>query len=279
MYSVDVEELKQSIQIIILEFQPWIKAVSQIAWNPEQGVMPLIERAILRRQFDCLDSIIYLVDGSRGYAAVPLLRAACEELLWVKYLRTMKPEIAEELMTCLVKGELLDNLSAQDAYSGSSVMDDLGLSTYLQAEKKVSPKIASRLRAIGKKLGWDQRTLKKGTRPSTFYIAQQTNMVSMYNFLYHGTSRYVHFSSIELLRRTWGRSGNVTVDSSHFNDYWAIFSLHWGLSLFFDTFNEIEEALSQSEHLPNVDEEKIQQAAKRVGEFGQVPLITKEELL
>jgi len=50
----------------------------------------------------------------------------------------------------------------------------------------------------------------------------------MYEFLYHASSRVVHFSVPELMRRIWGRPGEMTIASNLYEKYWADFSLYWG---------------------------------------------------
>lgn len=39
-----------------------------------------------------------LVSSGEAHSSVPLLRPACEEFLWVKYLRTLKPELREVIV-------------------------------------------------------------------------------------------------------------------------------------------------------------------------------------
>ena len=94
----------------------------------------------------------------------------------------------------------------------------------------------------------------------------------------HATSRFVHFSVAELLRRVWGREGDVSIRSTRFRDYWGSFALYWGLRLFLGSTIE----LCKQPDIPTdgeMDEaEMILAAVKRVGEYGQVPIITAEEL-
>lgn len=78
----------------------------------------LDRRAILRRQFDSLEVISQLVAEKKGYAACPLLRPACEELMWITYLSGIGHDKSEELLRCPASGELRDSLRAQDKYGG-----------------------------------------------------------------------------------------------------------------------------------------------------------------
>ena len=53
----------------------WKREVSVLACDGSQGFVPILRRSILRRQLDCLEVAIDLVESQRGYAAVPLLRS------------------------------------------------------------------------------------------------------------------------------------------------------------------------------------------------------------
>ena len=156
---------------------------------------------MLIRQYECLESIVHLVQNDRGYAGVSLLRPACEELIWAKYLTHLDDGDANDLLLYLVRKEMFDTLKAQDDHIGRTRTKELGLLHQLDRATKAQPVTRSKLSSLGRKLGWDERTVDAGMPPSTHFVAKKTGMTSLYNFLFHASSRYVHFSSSELLRR------------------------------------------------------------------------------
>jgi hypothetical protein len=239
--------------------------------------MILIERAVLRKQYDCLSVITDLVKSDRGYAGAPLLRAACEELMWIRYMRNVEPELREPLLVALTKLELRDSLKAQDDYIGSGATSELGLTSHLVETQKSGDLWESVVRRIGSALKWPEGTTRRAKRPSAFFIAQAVGMEKDYRFLYHGTSRYVHFSCSELLRRAWGKPGDVSIASAHFADFWGAFGLCWGTRLLVDTLIAVLDD-KENDGL-SIDEESVLRVSKRIGEFGSVPIITSEELL
>jgi hypothetical protein len=272
------KDIAGEVSKIVAVLEPWIVSLSTITWKPNDGGLPLVYRGVLRRQFDCLQCILLLVENDRGYGGVPLLRAACEELLWVKYLKKLDPQDAEEIVMLMVGSELGDSLAAQAAYSGFKAMEFIGLGEHLKRITASRPQVVEALQTLGKKLNWPKKAIESGRLPSVAFIARAVGMKKEYDFLYHGSSRYVHFSVAELLRRAWGKSGAVTVDSSHFTDYWGAFAAFWGIKLFFEAYNEIDDLLDSAEHIPDDEAESILDAAKRLGEIGQVPLVTAQEL-
>jgi hypothetical protein len=110
-------------------------------------------------------------------------------------------------------------------------------------------------------------------------VAKRTNSLRMYKFLYHATSRSVHFSVGELLRRVWGSPGRVVATSAQLADYWAAFGLSWGVRLYLDTLIEVIGILpSGLESRVALSEDRMYEAARWIGEFGQVPIVVAEEL-
>jgi hypothetical protein len=94
--------------------------------------------------------------------------------------------------------------------------------------------------------------------------------------LYHGTSRYVHFSTQEILRRVWGKKGEVTISSRAFQRYWIDFAISWGSRLFLDLLTVCVDDLA------GLNEDRmfeITEAQKLLPRFAlKVPIITANEL-
>jgi Family of unknown function (DUF5677) len=274
----EIDSLRQDVRSVLDALVPAVEAASRIAWRPDDGFVPLLRRAILVRQFECLKVICDLAEGHQGFAAAPLLRPSCEEIIWLKYLTSLSPRLAERLVQCLVQRELSDNLAAQAKEAGAQAMKALGLLDHLRESRKREPSVRSGIADIGVKANWERRTVERGQLPTVSFLARKTGMTNLYGFLYQATSRYVHFSTVELLRRTWGRSGDVKISSDFFERYWARFALYWGLSLFLEAILELSDVLEQSGQAPQIDSELISAVTRRIGESGKVPLLTSEEL-
>src|SRR5258706_5653997 len=241
-----VEELSSNGRKLLDSTEPFVDAATQLKWKPADGFLPLILRATIRRQFDCLASTVELVNLFRGYAAAPLLRPACEEFIWTKYLLKLDAEVAERLIKAVAQSELLASLDAQDNYAGRKVSNQLGLTKYLRSMQRRSGQLRSEFRSLGVELDWGKREVEAGRPPAVALLAKKTGETRLYKLLYHASSRFVHFSPSELLRRTWGKSGDVSIRSTHFGKYWAAFTLHWGAYVFSHTVGNIAEAIGDS---------------------------------
>jgi hypothetical protein len=275
-----VESLRKSVGCLLEGVQPVVEGASHLHWSRDLPILPAIRRAILRRQYDSLEAVTYLVDARRWYAAVTLLRPACEERIWLAYLRVVETSVAEQLLLCVGQGEMSESLRAQDNYAGRTTTAQLGLLPYLRGLEVSDRQRRRQLSEIGQALGWPADSVKSGRLPSLRFLAKKTDNLSVYNFLYHATSRVVHFSPAELFRRAWGRPGDMSIRSTHFHDYWAAFALYWGLRLFMDTLMEYLEGEKQEEKEweSGVDQADFLAAAKAIGEGGAIPIITADEL-
>jgi hypothetical protein len=272
------DELRLAVAETLQVLGPAVERTSKLQWSANHGMLPLIRSAMLRRQYECLSIAVDLVDKSQGFAAVALLRPACEEFLWAKYLASLKPSDAEDLLVLMAQRELRDSLAAQDARTGRAVSDHLGLTRYIEQYEASARTLNARTKALGTKLQWEKRTIEGAKLPSVAFVAKAVGETPLYRFLYHASSRYVHFSPAELLRRAWGRTGDVTVSSMHFTDYWGSFVLYWGVYLIASTFPILCELGGELDLDDSIDGDRLIAAARRIGEHGPVAIITAEEL-
>jgi hypothetical protein len=275
-----IEHLRNDISIILEEMKPFIESAARFRWDPStMGYLPLIRRAILCRQYECFGCILQLVEHSQGYAGLPLLRPACEELIWAKYLALIDKDSANDLLLCLTQKGMFDSLVAQDHYAGRTQTKKSDLLEILKRLTLHQPAVRSELSAIGKKLNWPKKSIEARTTPSMEWLAKTTEMRWVYDYLYHASSRYVHFSPTELLRRAWGTPEEVTIQSSNYGDYWNAFVLVWGQKLITEVFLVLQKSLEADGVIDvEVDGDKIIGAYKRIAEFGLVPIITQSEL-
>lgn len=88
-----------------------------------------------------------------------------------------------------------------------------------QAEKRESVK--AQLRALRQRHNWSG-----GTLPSAEWIAERADKRDLYDYLHAATSRALHFSAGEIMRRGWGHPyGRITTDQPEFREHLASFAL------------------------------------------------------
>ena len=273
---MDISELQKAVKEFLLVTTPITDHISHLEWKESDGMVPVIFRAVLKRQCESLGSIVEMSGTEKGYSAVSLLRPACEELIWIRYLKHIGLKDANELLRLMAVTEVGKTLEAQLEFVGPETMKSLGFTPAFLSEQSASVLEAEkRLKVLDKRLNWGVK--KKGQIPSVFFLAKATNNLELYKFLYHSTSKSVHFSVHELMRRVWGRPGALSISSDTYAKYWSAFSLRWGLHLYLDTLVEALDWI-EPEAGPDLSEARLMQTAEVIRKFGMVPIITAEEL-
>jgi hypothetical protein len=266
------------IQALLESSRPIVDGLSTLVWKASDGFWLLLCRCVLRRQFDSLEAIANLTRRREGHCSVPLLRPACEEFLWIKYLHTLSGDVREEILLHKSQLETVDSVEAQRAHAGDKVMEEVGFTPkYMGRLRENRTRAQNRLKTIKQELKWPK---KPEFLPSVSFIASTTGERELYELIYHATSRTVHFTVSELLRRAWGDAREVNITSQRMGKYWSEFSLYWGWRIFFFTLVEIADALQdEGVSAPNfTDEFLFETLMKKFSEFGMVPIITAEEL-
>ena len=274
----DRETLLAGTRTLLIAVSDWQRHLAFLDWDGTQGFLPVIRRSMLRRQVDSLAVSVALVESNRGYAAVSLLRPACEELLWLRYFNTLSSDDAKILTECMIGAGLLRDLEAQSGEVGSVEMKAMGLDRALTAIRSKEPAVREKLKELGGRLAWPSRVVRSGEVPSVWFVAQASKSENLYRFLYHATSRYVHFSAVELARRGWGRPGRLEISADNYEPIWAMFSLSWGTRLFGWTLQAALDAL-RDEGIPEPPHEKLQEAFDAITEVALIPLVTPDEMV
>src|ERR1700731_349526 len=96
---------------------------------------------------------------------------------------------------------------------------------YVKAAVARDREVEHQIREIGSRLGWNNG---RHLLPSMSFLSRKVGRERDYKFLYQGTSRFVHFSAVEIFRRAWGRKGEVQIGSQTFGRHWEIFAIYWG---------------------------------------------------
>lgn len=270
---VQVGELLDAIRPIIM-------AASVYKWegDAEPQFWEFLRRAVLLRQLEAMDTICSMVDAGHGHFGVTLLRPAFEELVWIEFL-SKNVEVARVLIPELSRLDAATAIRAQMKYAGGKSLQILGFDKRVVLRLlAVEPEVKERIKAAMLKLGWKTKDDRK-LLPSMHFLTKRVGRADEYGYIYHGTSRFVHFSTHELLRRVWGKHGEVTVSSKNFSLFWSRFALYWGYWTLFFTLMACSDLVPDdgSEAGKNlvIYQERFLEIMKALE---RVPIVTMEEL-
>jgi hypothetical protein len=273
-----IDDPRENISQLLNVFRPIIDDLSKVVWKPSDGFWSLLCCCVLRRQFDALEAIVNLTHRREGHSSVPLLRPACEEFLWIKYLRALDPAIREAIVLQKSQIEIAETVEAQRLYAGDEVMKQFGFTAkYISGLQESKKRAQTELKLIKIKLKWP---IRPEFLPSVSFIARATNERELYDLIYHATSRTVHFNVSELLRRAWGDATEVKITSQKMSEYWSRFSLYWGWRIFFFSFVEVAEDFERAGvSVRNFEDELMfERLMSQFSEPGIMPIVTPEEL-
>ena len=115
----------------------------------------------------------------------------------------------------------------------------------------------------------------KSTFPSVHYMAKETELLELYNYLYHATSTFVHFHPQNLFRMGWGDFPSSKFSTTHFQHYYNYFLIYYGALL----FCELSEWQLKNGFLEGFDSEDIKSIRETLGNISRSPeLVTFEEM-
>src|SRR5580704_10649495 len=223
------EHLRTGVNHLLKVSREFIEGASVYEWQEgeaDEVQRQLILRSILRKQFESLDAIAKLSSQKQGHISVSLLRPMCEELIWLEYLLSMSPEDAELLLLSMGRIGIYETFCAQKDYAVRKNMGGLGFPRKTEGQlAHVAAVAEQQLRILATKLQWPKK--RRSVLPTVKFLAGSVKRDDVYTLLYHATSRVVHFSVPELMRRIWGTPGEMTISSNNYERYWADFSLYW----------------------------------------------------
>ena len=165
-----------------------------------------------------------------AFAVTSALRGVCEDVIVLKFLGTFSKRDRDEAVGVLMMKSVLEFMQQQTAFfsryrPSQPILEAKDVSKEIQGLKL-------RLRAFRKSYKWK----KHREWPSMREMAEATELLPLYDFLYAGTSSFVHFSPNNLIRMgkvTGGSGGEKMVFStSNFSEYYSAFNRFYGLFLF-----------------------------------------------
>lgn len=207
--------------------------------------MSLLLRCVARKTQESLISIIELVDRQQAYYAMPLLRPMCEELIFIRFMKTLPREEVDEYLWNRVILDLLKGLGQQrDFFDEAQKEYPIEIRQRFKPHQGETQDLDSRieeqtgkLKIFGKKHGWGNKVA-----PTVEHMAKATNINAEYEFFYRATSSAVHANLHHLGRMVWGDIAvGMSITNKNFDAYYRKFALTYGAWLATKAMDEIRE--------------------------------------
>ena len=253
-----------------------LAVVGQMTWSLESpNFLGLAINCVLRRQREALGAAVSLGESGQGHMAVSFVRLALDERLWLGYLCSLERSKANELLLAMGRHDTRRSLKAQRDFIGEEALTSLWYPPgFVDMQVQALTEDETDLKSLGKELGWGNRVF-----PSTRWLAEQIDEVAEYEYLHSATSRAVHFSVGEVMRRAWGTpGGEMTTDKPEFKEHLSEFALDQLWRLWFSTLGAVRHRLDGAgvSSDPTLDLEPEEIVGKLTG-MGRVPLVHAAE--
>lgn len=222
--------------------QDAIHDVSHEVHLPEGIGRDLVFRSIAVRTHDTLSSVLHLVEAGASHHARLLLRPLVEDHIFLGWLRTLHPEVADKflrLKACLetARGCEDQRRFLPSAYASLGVEPVPAAAAGLGVPQMtgVVQDVENQLRELGRPFGW-----AKGG-PSVKAMAESAGRTAEYEFFYRATSRSVHSNLHEMARMVWGdaRSMTMTITSQALAVVHSEFSAAYGVWFYGEVLSEL----------------------------------------
>ncbi|MFK0244598.1 DUF5677 domain-containing protein [Amycolatopsis azurea] len=260
-----------------IEIAERLVAVGDLKWTDVEADYRLLAiNVALRRQLESLTAAVVLARQDLGHLAVSFVRASLEDVIYLGFFVPLALEESQKLFLLLGNWDATRSLLAQRAYIGDEVMKTLWYpEDFLDAVQLKRDDVRTELKALQKHYKWSG-----GDLPSAAWIAEKAGKKELYNYLHAATSRSLHFSAGEIMRRGWGNpSGKMITDKPEFRAHLASFALDQLWRLHVETWQVTSPlmeaaAITSDDGLSSVD---MEPALNRLVALGKVPLVHAHE--
>jgi hypothetical protein len=160
------------------------------------------------------------------------LRGICEDLISLKFLLKLQPDKREDIVREYMLYLMTSSIQSQNQFFKNE--RPFQPTVHVADIDKVVSTHVTRLNTLWQSLGHR----KDKTFPSVEQMAIDSKLKFLYDFVYHATSRTVHFSPNVLLRTGWYKTPdeNAVIEFSvnNFSDYYTLFNSHYSTTLFIE---------------------------------------------
>jgi Family of unknown function (DUF5677) len=207
---------------------------------------------------------------------VAFVRASLEDVMYLKFFVSLDVESSQELFMLLGSWDAIRSLLAQRAYVGDETMKRLWYSMeFLKQAEHGRHQVKAKLKALQKRYRWSG-----GTVPSVDWIADRAGERDLYDYLHAATSRALHFSPGEIMRRGWGDpSGRLVTDKPEFREHLAAFALDQLVRLHTKTWYAARDLLEHAGigSADDIEWDEVRPVLERVNVLGNVRLVHAAE--
>lgn len=216
----------QKLQRILLKLECELAKVSQ-GKSGSPDLFLYATKAALIRSYEFLCHIPN-VDNEIAFFMMPFLRGVCEDYIVLKFFHCKLSVDVDEAIGIKLEEELYKSAICQWNFFEKNRPEQklYYKEDFRQEEQKAKDQLKRLLR---------NRNIPiqgRNPLPSVRKMACESNLLELYDYVYHATSSLVHFNPRILLRMGWGDLPDITFSVKNFGKYYKHFTCFYGAYMF-----------------------------------------------
>lgn len=223
----------------------------------------------------CYEYNQFLLDykGKGSYFLMPTLRSITEELISLKFILDKYKGDKNDLLVTFANKNCSESIMAQEEFFKKNKPNQEIVNRKILGNQMFD--LDDKLKQLWKDHGLNDRSF-----PSVAYMATESKLIKLYNYLYAATSKQVHFNPHDLMRLGWTENIKErpivhTFSIKHFEKYYESFNIYYASFLFV----EMTKAFKTFLKLDNKFMKDVQKIEEVMNSIGRIPeLVTFEEL-
>ncbi|WP_276484097.1 DUF5677 domain-containing protein [Paraflavitalea pollutisoli] len=185
------------------------------------------------KAYDFVRYMCQMTDLKPSFFQLPMLRGICEDLIAISYLITQSKAKQNYLIVTKRHEELKLSTKAQAGF----------FSKYNKGQIVAPPLNHGDIQIILDEYRRAGHDFENAKLPKVYTMAKRVGLKDLYSFIYHSTSKAVHFDIFTLLSMGWGKldkkERTIEANYSHEHDY----KHYYSFGVFYSTYLFIYETI------------------------------------
>jgi Family of unknown function (DUF5677) len=226
-----MSESNESIQLAVKSMIPYMTEFAKDMAGSQEYFKQTCKSASVK-SYEFLMTALQATDRD-VFFLLPALRGMCEDYITLRFLRTQLPNDTDQIIEKMVLGTAQQSATVQWSFFEKAKPSQ---TLYFHKESaSIAQENKEEVRQIMSKNGFNILN-SHSFLPSVRQMASQSNLLEIYDYLYHATSSMVHFSPGVLMRMGWGELPHITFSTTHFEKYYKDFAVFYGSYLLVEFF-------------------------------------------
>ena len=228
-------------------FQKIYEAVNSLETTVNDSLIPIIQKAAFVKNVEF--NLQICENSTNPYFLMPFLRGLAEDLIILMYLdKVVEPDDQDTFILYYQLKDLTKSVDSQEEFFNKErIVQQVIIPEMIPEAYQNFETLKKDFKTLAKKFNWRRKKY-----PCVDEMAQAVQMKDFYKYIYHSTSRTVHFNPHLLLSLCWGKKSELSKEISYeistkiLAKYYREFCRWYGWSIFTKLYSYFRDDFSSS---------------------------------